>query len=363
MTIRRVAALLCCGLAVLVFAACGSDSGDGSSADTTEASGGGGDEGNGDGTRIGVVLADLNNPFIADERDGLVAEAEARGYELLISGSNDGAENVSAFETYLAQQVDLMIISTVDAAAMVPAVETANEQGVPVIGFQSSVPADLTKTFVAPDNYAAGVTIGEAIVEWCEDIDPCKLGVVQGSFADPSGVAENEGMEDTIEKHPNIDLVGGSPTEYDPAKALNVASDLLAANPDINYLYAWWDQGALSALEAVRDKGLEGEVGISGFTGTCPAVAEVIKGNLYQDPMYFAYSQGQYTLAKAAQVLEGEELPAETPWPFFSLTTPIAEEVLAGKSDAEFPPAEIVAQLESEPRDLPEELERAEGGC
>ena len=269
MRATRFGALLCSTLAVLITGACGSDDDDG------------GGSGGGDKPRIGLVLPDLNNPYISAQQDGAKAEAEARGFELLINGSNDGAEQVAAFETYLAQQVDLIAVETIDAKAMGTAVQKANEQGVPVLTMQSPIPEPAkTETYLAPDNEGAGEAIGAAIAEYCEDIDPCKLGVIQGSFADPSGVGENTGMKREVARHPNIKIVGGAPTQYDPAKALNVASDLLTAHPDINYLYSWWDQGALAALEAVRDKGRAGEVGISGFTGICQAVAEVIKGNL-----------------------------------------------------------------------------------
>ena len=67
---------------------------------------------------------------------------------------------------------------------------------------------------------------------------------------------------------------------------------MLTANPDLNYIYSWWDQGALSALEAARAKGKAGKIGISGFGGNCLNLAEVIKGNIYQETVFFPEQMG-----------------------------------------------------------------------
>jgi ribose transport system substrate-binding protein len=303
--------------------------------------------------RFGLVLPDLNNPFISSQRDGAVAEAKKYGIQLLVKGSNNGADQVNVFETYVAAKVDFLGINTIDGKAMGPAVKKANKAGIPVIAFQSAPASGKLATFIASDNFKAGQLIGRSIVQYCKSKNqhPCKLGVVQGSFADPSGVDENRGMLSIIKKYPNIENVGGSPTNYDPSAALNVASDLLTAHPDLDFIYAWWDQGALSAAAAVSSKNMRGKVGISGFSGSCPAVAAVIKGDLYHDALEFPDLQGKLYIDSARKVLAGKTLPKFTEIPAYSLTTPLARAILSGKAKA--------------PKNLPvlATLKRAKAGC
>ena len=232
-------------------------------------------------------------------------EAKKYGIKLLVKGSNNGSDQVNAFETYIGAKVDFLGINTIDGKAMGPAVQKANGAHIPVISMQSAPASGKLVTFIASNNFKTGQLIGKAIVKYCANINPCKLGIVQGSFADPSGVDENNGVLSIIKSHSNIVNVGGSPTNYDPSAALNVASDLLTAHPDLNYLYSWWDQ-RVGRRRGRLYKGRKGEVGISGFSGSCPAVQAVIKGDLYQDALEFPDLQGKLYIDIARQYLAGK---------------------------------------------------------
>ena len=208
--------------------------------------------------RIGFVLPDLANPFIAGIRDGAVAEAKKQGVTLLVKGSNDPAGQTNAFLNYVGAKVNAIGIDSIDSKAIIPAVKKANDAGISVVAVQAQPAGGKLTTFIAADNFRGGVLIGEAISTYCKGKNPCKVGIVQGILADQSGADEERGMRSVVKKFPNIKIVSAQPTNYDPAKALNVATNMLTANPDLNYIYSWWDQGALSALEAARSKGKAG---------------------------------------------------------------------------------------------------------
>ena len=108
-------------------------------------------------------------------------------------------------------------------------------------------------------------------------------------------------------KATNIKIVGNQPTDYDPVKALNVATNLLTANPDLNYIYSWRDEGALAALQAAKSKGLAGKIGIAGFGGNCLNLAEVIKGNIHHETTFFPQSMGAQMVQAAAEGNQGPE--------------------------------------------------------
>jgi ribose transport system substrate-binding protein len=287
------------------------------------------------GVRVGLVLPDVSNPFIAAEQLGAVNEAKKYGMDLLVKGSNDGEAQVNAFETYLSSGVKFLGINTIDGKAMGVAVSGANSRGVPVIGMQSPPAAGKLVTFIASSNLNAGVTVGTGIVKYCASHNPCLIGDVQGELTDPSGVDEEKGMKSVIAKHPNIKIVSASPTNYDPEKAVNVAESMLTAHPDINWLFAWWDQGAQSAFAAVKAKNLVGKVGVSGFSGSCPALQDVLAGHIYYDAMEFPLLQGQTFIDDVHKYLGGDKsIPSMTTIPAFGITPALAQSILAGKTKA-----------------------------
>lgn len=296
------------------------------------------------GVRVGLVLPDVSNPFIAAERLGAINEAKKYGIDLLVKGSNDGEGQVNAFETYLSSGVKFLGINTIDGKAMGVAVSQANSRGVPVIGMQSPPAAGKLVTFIASSNFNAGVTVGNGIVKYCASHNPCLIGDVQGELSDPSGVDEEKGMKSVIAKHSNIKIVSAAPTNYDPEAALNVAESMLTAHPDLNWLFAWWDQGAQSAAAAVKAKGLVGKVGVSGFSGSCPAIQDVLAGHIYYDAMEFPLLQGKTFIDDVHKYLGGDKsIPTMTTIPAFGITPALAQSILAGKTKA---PAYVLQALQ-----------------
>jgi ABC-type sugar transport system substrate-binding protein len=303
--------------------------------------------------RIGYVLPDLSNPFIAGLRDGAVTQAKKKGVDLLVKGTNDAAGQTNAVQNYVSAKVDAIAVDAIDGDAIGPAVVAANKAGIPVIAIQAQPRKGKVATFIAADNKQGGVLIGKAIVQYCKGKNPCKLGIVEGNLADQSGRDENSGVRSTVAKSKNIQIVGNQPTNYDPQKALNVATNLLTANPDLNYIYSWWDQGALAAMEAVRSKNKLKAVGISGFGGNCQNLAEVIKGNIYSETMFFPQQMGAQMVDSALSAIKGRKLPKVTPAPIFSMTAPLSKQFLSGKGSA---PAVLKPQIVSK-------LREARAGC
>jgi ribose transport system substrate-binding protein len=286
--------------------------------------------------RIGYVLPDLANPFIAGLRDGAVVEAKKQGIDLLVKGTNDSKGQTDAMLAYVGAKVDAIGVDAIDGAAISPAVKAANKAGIPVIAIQAQPSSGKVATFIAANNKQGGVLIGKSIVAYCKGKNPCKLGVVEGNLADQSGRDENSGMRSVVTKAKNIKIVGNQPTDYDPVRALNVATNLLTANPDLNYIYSWWDQGALAALQAAKSKGLAGKIGIAGFGGNCLNLAEVIKGNIHHETTFFPQSMGAQMVQAAQKAIKGQKLPAITPAPILGVTTTYAKNLLSGKTK---PPA------------------------
>jgi ABC-type sugar transport system substrate-binding protein len=292
--------------------------------------------------RIGLVLPDLSNLYIAGIRDGAVAQGKKSNAEILTKGTNDAAGQTNAMLAYIGAKVDAIIVDPIDSSAIITAVKKANDAGIPVIAVQSNVNGGKTATFIAGREDIAGREMAKDAVNYCKKHNPCEIGIIEGIRADQSGAEENRAFLATIKPHKNIKVVGQGETQYDPAKALNLATNLLTAHPGIDYLYAWWDPGGAAAVQAVQAKGKIGKIGVASQNGDCIQLGHVLKGNATVTAAFFPSVIGGGGVTAAVKAIKGQKLPKWTVAPVIGVTTKLANDWLSGKSS---PPAALKADI------------------
>ncbi len=108
-------------------------------------------------------------------------------------------------------------------------------------------------------------------------------------------------------------LLASQPADFDRTKGLNVMENLLAANPDVQAVFAQNDEMALGALRAVQASGKE--VLIVGFDGTDDGIAAVNRGILDATIAQQPGLIGALGVETAVKVLAGEEVETSIPVP------------------------------------------------
>jgi ribose transport system substrate-binding protein len=292
--------------------------------------------------RIGLVLPDLSNLYIAGIRDGAQAQGKKSGAEILVKGTNDAAGQTNAMLAYVGAKVDAIIVDPIDNKAIIPAVKAANKAGIPVVAVQSNVGGGKTATWIAGREDIAGREMAKDAVNFCKKINPCEIGIIEGIRADQSGAEENRAFLAYIKPHKNIKVVGQGETQYDPAKALNLATNLMTAHPGIDYLYAWWDPGGAAAVKAIQAKGKLGKIGVASQNGDCIQLGHVLKGDATVTAAFFPSIIGGGGVISAIKAIKGQKLPAFSEAPVVGVTTKLANDWLSGKSS---PPAALKADL------------------
>lgn len=262
--------------------------------------------------RIGLVLPDLSNLYIAGLRNGVQAQAKKGGHTVLVKGTSDPAGQSNAALAYIAAKVDVLIIDSIDGKGIIPAIKRANAAKIPVITIQADVFGGERAAFIAGREDLAGLYMGMAASDFCLGVNPCKIGIIEGIRADQSGAEENRAFRAHVAKFPNIKIVGASETQYDPAKALNLATNLLTANPDLKFLYAWWDPGGNAAVKAIEAKGKLGKVGVASQNGDCIALGHVLAGRQTQTSAFFPDVIGALAVTTAEDIVAGKTPPKVT---------------------------------------------------
>ncbi|MGI6113069.1 MAG: sugar ABC transporter substrate-binding protein [Mahellales bacterium] len=262
---------------------------------------------------IGYVCNFMSHEWYQNVTKGAQRRAEDLGIKLEIADAdNDSAQQVSFAENFIAKGVDVLALTPVDATTLVPVVEAAKEKGIIVVTETNPVGGGEVTT-VGNDNKAGGKLAGQWLGQYAKDnnIDLKVLVIGFPNFEDCRLRVEGfkEGLE---ESGGNYTIVQEVDSQGGKELALQVSTDALTANPDINAIFGINDdstQGGIMAYESVgldMDKlvavgyGLEGIVGREALLNNTPVKAEMAM---------FPDFVGACLVDACLKAFNGEELP------------------------------------------------------
>lgn len=220
----------------------------GENGEETQAAGG---ESDGDCT-IGMTQINQTAIFFTQMNEGAQEAADELGCELIIANANnDSARQSNDIENFVSQGVDGLIVVAIDVNGVIPAVDAAQAEGIPVVAIDAELEG--VETFVGVDNLAAGKQAGEWMVE---------NGLVEGRSY---GVvdAKNSFIQNQREESFREVIDGAGATYTQSVNGENVqetaataAQDLVTAQPDLDFIYTTGEPatvGAVAALDPAAD--------------------------------------------------------------------------------------------------------------
>ena len=227
-------------------------------------------------------------------------------------GSNE--LQCAQIDSFIAEHVDLLIVSPNEAEAVKPAVTRAYRAGIPVIVADRRVPGDEWSAFIGGDNYL----VGQLMAEWLlsiqtADDQPVHVLEVAGLPGSTPATLRHQGMMETLSQHdsmqPQIESVMGSWYQED---AYRVVFEYLRTHKHIEVIVAHNDLMAIGAAEAVRDsKGYgKGSVRIMGVDGILPGLQAIVDGTIECSATY--PSRGDMIIETAAHILANEPFVRDT---------------------------------------------------
>ena len=268
--------------------------------------------------KIGYIVNFMSHEWYQNICAAAEARAAELGADLVIADANlDLAAQISKAENMIAQGVDVLALTPVDAKGLGVVLEQAREKGIRVL--TESNPAVGAETYVGIDNEAAGRKAGDWFVEHvaATGIDPKILVIGYPNFEDCR--LRVSGFVSALDE---AGLHGAVVQEVDghglKEKAFKVAQDALTAHPEVNFLYGVNDDSTTGAMAAYRAAGLdeskllaigfgfEGSVGRTALLGNTPYKAALAM---------FPHFVGISIVDAAVSLAAGETLPAhyETP--------------------------------------------------
>jgi ribose transport system permease protein len=289
-------------VAVVAALAVGVASTGGGSGSGTTAAGGGG------GVKIGLSVSTLNNPFFVQFRQGAVDEARRRGVALTVSDAqNDASQQVNQVQNFAGQGMKSIIINPVDSDAAAPAAKAAERVRIPVIAADRTVNGAAIAQLVASDNVAGGRDAARRLAR--ELGGRGKIAIIQGQAGTSASRERGQGFQEGIREFPGIQVVAKQPADFDRTKGLDVMTNLMQSEPDLNGVFAENDEMALGAVKALGAKAGR-QVKVVGFDGTPDGIKAVQAGTMNATVAQQPRLLGRMAVQSAVQAAEGERLGA-----------------------------------------------------
>jgi ribose transport system substrate-binding protein len=235
---------------------------------------------------IGYAGSKLTDPFMIALTHVTREEAKAQEVKLLAptNANGDADKQVTDVRTLLTKQPNALIVAPVDANAIVPAINLANKDGIPVVVVDEAPAGGKIAMVVRADNYGMGVTA-------CKEMGRLLAGSgtvldLQGALTSTNARDRTDGFADCLKKSfPGIKDIR-RPTDWDMAKATSAAQVVLSTG-QLNGIYMASDFFLPGVAKVLRDAGrwtpagAKGHMALIGIDGTPDALKAIRDG--YED--------------------------------------------------------------------------------
>ncbi|MFI9832147.1 substrate-binding domain-containing protein [Streptomyces sp. NPDC051913] len=256
--------------------------------------------------KIGLSLSTLNNPFFVQIRAGAQAEAKKLDVDLTVTDAqNDASQQANQLENFTSSGLGTIIVNAVDSDAVTPAAKAVNKAGIPLVAVDRAVNNADTAALVASDNVAGGRLAAKDLAEKLGGKG--KIVVLQGQAGTSASRERGAGFTEGLKAYPGIEVVAKQPADWDRTKGLDVMTNLLQANPDVDGVFAENDEMALGAIKALGSKAGK-SVQVIGFDGTEDGLKAVKAGTLYASVAQQPAELGRIAVQNAVKVAEGDKV-------------------------------------------------------
>jgi ribose transport system substrate-binding protein len=262
-----------------------------------------------DAVKIGFITK-FPVPFFATMENAAKAYAEANPGVEIIYGQGTSATDIEGqialIESMVTKGVQGIAITPVDPT-VAPALDKAIAAGVKVVLLDNNIPDWNGRTALATtNNYNAGKIAGGFLKTVLKNGDT--LGILEGVPGVPSLDDRVKGMLDGLEGV-EVKVVGKGATNCTEELGINVAQDILTANPDVKAIYAACGPPAAGAAQAIKNAGIPNDkIILVGFDFCCGEEEALVAGIEDATVAQFPAKMSELGVDALVKALRGEKV-------------------------------------------------------
>lgn len=259
----------------------------------------------GHGVTVGVSWSNFQEERWKTDEAAIRAALEAAGATYVSADAqSSSAKQLSDVESLISQGVDALIILAQDSAAIGPAVDAADAEGIPVVAYDRLI-EDSRTFYLTFDNVEVGRMQARAVLAAQPDGNYV---MIKGSPTDPNADFLRGGQQEVLQSAIDsgaITIVAEAYTDgWLPANAQRNMEQILTANDnDVDAVVASNDGTAGGTVAALTAQGLEG-IPVSGQDGDHAALNRVALGtqtvSVWKDARELGRVAGEVAAALAA---------------------------------------------------------------
>jgi ABC-type sugar transport system substrate-binding protein len=284
---------------------------------------------------VAVVLKTASNQFWAIMQDGSeFAGTDASINVTVQSGTAEDSveEQTTLLQTLVGENYACYAVAPITGTNLIQPLAGISTAGKHIVNLDSAIDADAADaanvtiaTFIASNNNDAGKRAGEFMAEQLGGSG--KVAVIGGIAGDANSLARTTGFSDAAAAA-GLTIVQEVAADWDREKALDAATTILEANPDLGGFYSANDGMALGIVQAKQNAGLDNVI-VIGTDGNKDAIESIKAGGLTATISQYPYAIGVLGVDACRALNSGAEIPTKVDAPIALVSSDNADAALA----------------------------------
>lgn len=252
----------------------------------------------------------------------------------LASADDDNDSQLSQINYFIDQGVSLLIVSPNQVNTISPALERAQQKGIPVILVDRKTQSKKYTAFIGCDNYLLGKLVGDYIAQRLKGKG--RIVEIRGLDDSSPAIDRHRGFVDALNAYPDLQIVASESGDWKEQSGSEVMKRVLAKTQDFDYVFAQNDRMAYGAYKVACEHGLQDKcrfVGVDGLAGKHGGLELVRQGVLEASMLY--PTKGDEVIALAMKILRHEPFVRDNYLSTSIVTRNNAELILMEAKDSE----------------------------
>lgn len=261
---------------------------------------------------IGLSLNALDE-YQTEWRDLVLEAAKEAGVGEVIVTNAEGKvdKQLADVESLIAREVDLIIMRATDSEGAAPALEMAENAGIPTIDSGFGTTYENTFKIMSSQYYLTSLQ-GDFCNAWL-DANPdktMKAGYLWGAQGVSTTAQRYYGWKETVEKaHPDrFEVIAEKVANWSAVEAMTIVEDWMQAYPEMNAIVAMSDEMAIAATNVLGAVKKLDDFIVVGIDGS-PNAQQLLREGILDATVYTSKkADAQLTVDYAVKILQGEDL-------------------------------------------------------
>lgn len=259
---------------------------------------------------IPVISKGFQHQFWQAVKSGAEKAAKQYDVEITFEGPETEAmvdKQVEMVQAALGKKPSAICLAALDSKALIPLLEKAKTQKIPIVGFDSGVDSSIPITTCATDNLAASAVAADKMAELIGGKG--EVALIVHSQTSSTGIDRRDGFVNQMKaKYPDIKIVDIQYGDGDQLKSTDLAKAIYQAHPNLKGFFGANEGSIIGVLNATKELKKEGKVSIIGFDSGKPQLDAIRSGTqagaITQDPIGIGFK----SVEAAVKAIKGEKL-------------------------------------------------------